>query len=100
MRSFKDSRLTVITPVYRNQDTLEALARGVSQVASESFASYGHIFVTDGLPDGSREVLRRLAASDKNIRVITLVRNFGQHTALMVGLRHAHGDHVLFLDAD
>jgi glycosyltransferase involved in cell wall biosynthesis len=100
MRSFKDSRLTVITPVYRNQDTLEELARGVSKVASESFASYEHIFVNDGSPDGSREVLRRLAASDKNIRVITLVRNFGQHTALMVGLRHAHGDHVLFLDAD
>ena len=72
----------------------------MSKVASEAFGSYEHLFVNDGSPDGSREVLRRLAASDKHVRVISLARNFGQHTALMVGMRHATGDYALFLDAD
>ena len=100
MRPFKNARLTVITPVYRNESTLEVLAQRVAKAASELFGSYEHLFVNDGSPDNSREVLRRLAASDKNVRVISLARNFGQHTALMVGMRHARGDYILFLDAD
>jgi dolichol-phosphate mannosyltransferase len=100
MRAFKDAMLTVVTPVYRNEDTLVELARRVSKVAGEMFRSYEHVFVNDGSPDGSRDVLRRLAEQDKNVRVISLVRNFGQHTALTVGMRHARGDYVLFLDAD
>jgi glycosyltransferase involved in cell wall biosynthesis len=99
-RPFKEALLTVVTPVYRNEATLEDLARRVSKVAGGAFGSFEHVFVNDGSPDGSREVLRRLAAADKSVRVISLVRNFGQHTALMVGMRHARGDYVLFLDAD
>jgi dolichol-phosphate mannosyltransferase len=100
MRAFKDAKLTVVSPVYRNEETLVELSRRLSLVARETFASYEHLFVNDGSPDGSREVLRRLAEEDKNVRVISLVRNFGQHTALTVGMRHARGDYVLFLDAD
>ena len=100
MRPFKDARLTIISPVYRNEGTLEELARRVAMVAPEIFGSYEHVFVNDGSPDGSREVLRRLAAADTNVRVVSLARNFGQHTALMVGMRHARGDYAMFLDAD
>ena len=100
MRPFSESRLTIVTPVYRNQETLEELSRRVASVVPGLFESYEHLFVNDGSPDGSRDVLRRMAAADKNVRAITLARNFGQHTALMVGLRHARGDYVMFLDAD
>jgi glycosyltransferase involved in cell wall biosynthesis len=100
MRPFNQSRLTVISPVYGNQDTLDELARRVGKAVEGLFGSYEHIFVDDCSPDKSRDVLRRLAAENKNIRVINLVRNFGQHTALMVGLRHAGGDYIMFLDAD
>ncbi len=100
MRFFEESRLTVISPVYRNEDTLEELARRIGTAANAVFGSYELVFVNDGSPDGSREVLRRLAEADKNVRAITLVRNFGQHVALMVGLRHARGDYIMFIDAD
>ena len=100
MKPFNESTLTVVTPVYRNEATLEALARQIFAVATPVFARVEYLFVNDGSPDGSRQILRRMADADKRVRVINLARNFGQHVALMAGLREAKGDYVLMIDGD
>lgn len=100
MKPFAESTLTVITPVYRNESTIEELARLMFAVASPVFARVEYLFVNDGSPDGSRQVLKRMADTDRRVKVINLARNFGQHIALMAGLREAKGDYVLMIDGD
>lgn len=100
MKPFSESTLTVISPVYRNESTLPELARQVFAAAEPLFARVEYVFVNDGSPDGSREVLRVLCGSDRRVRAINFARNFGQHTAIMAGLRAAGGDYVFVIDAD
>lgn len=100
MKMFAESTLTIVTPVYRNEATLEELARQVFEVAAPRFAAVEYIFVNDGSPDGSRQVLKRMAAADRRVKVVNLARNFGQHVALMVGMRASKGDFVLIIDGD
>ncbi len=100
MTALAASSLSVIAPVYRNEQTVEALAREVFAVADPLFASVEIVFVNDGSPDGSQAVLAAMAAQDSRVKVVRLVRNFGQHVALLAGLEHAGGDYVLLIDAD
>ncbi len=97
---FKDSLLTVVSPVYHNQDSLKELCRQVFLAATPRFKSVEYIFVNDDFPDDSRKVLKELSESHPNVKVINLARNFGQHVALRVGLEHAKGDYVMMIDAD
>jgi dolichol-phosphate mannosyltransferase len=58
------------------------------------------IFVNDGSPDNSQEVLEELAVRDPRIKVITHSRNFGSQNAFTSGLRRASGDACILLDGD
>jgi hypothetical protein len=57
------------------------------------------IFVDDGSPDDARGVVLALIEKDTAVRLVELSRNFGQHRALMTGLRYATGDFVFMIDA-
>ena len=58
------------------------------------------ILVNDCSPDGTFGVLRALAEEDGRITAVDLAKNFGQHAALMCGMRHTRGDVVVCLDDD
>jgi polyisoprenyl-phosphate glycosyltransferase len=58
------------------------------------------VFVDDRSTDGSWEALRELAASDPDVRLVRLSRNFGQHAAITAGLSKASGRWVVVLDCD
>lgn len=100
MKPYSDAMLSVVTPVYRNEQTLAELARQVFAAAAPIFGRVEYIFVNDCSPDGSRQVLRSLADGNPSIKVINLARNFGQHVALMIGMRAAVGDYVFLIDGD
>lgn len=100
MKPFNESTLTVVTPVYRNERTLEELARQMFDATGPRFARVEYIFVNDGSPDGSRQVLKRMSDADPRVKAINLARNFGQHVALMAGMKAATGDYVLLIDGD
>lgn len=100
MKPYSEATLSVVTPVYRNEQTLAELARQIFAAAAPIFGRVEYIFVNDCSPDGSRQVLKSLAQANPAIKVINLARNFGQHVALMVGMRAAVGDYVFLIDAD
>lgn len=100
MKRFNESKLSVVTPVYKNAETLERLAEAVFQAARPLFADVEYLFVNDASPDRSRETLELLSKRDKKVKVLNLARNFGQHAALMAGLGRATGDYVFFIDGD
>ena len=100
MKAYKNSKLTVLTPVYKNATSLKRLTELVFAVSEPLFAEVEYVLVNDGSPDNSREILRTLAQENPRIKVINFARNFGQHTALLAGLKVATGDFIFFIDGD
>ncbi len=92
--------LSVVIPVYNEERNLDALYARLTPVLDRTGRPYEVIFVDDGSADRSLEVLRRLHAADRAVRVIALNRNYGQHAAVFAGLDHARGDVIVTLDAD
>ena len=90
--------LSVVAPVYDEQDTIREFHGRICAALSE--IPFELVMVDDGSKDSSAEALASLAAEDPRVRVIFLSRNFGHQTALTAGLDHAVGNVVVMLDAD
>jgi glycosyltransferase involved in cell wall biosynthesis len=89
-------KLSVVMPCYNERRTVrEIVERVLAQPYEKEL-----IVVDDGSTDGSREVLRDLAAAHREIRLILQPANGGKGAALRVGFAHARGDVVLVQDAD
>lgn len=93
-------KLSIISPVYRNEDSLVELVKRCFVEAEKYYDEVEYILVNDGSPDGSLAVLRQIAQSDRRVKVVSLARNFGQHTAMMAGFGFCTGNHVFLIDAD
>lgn len=87
-------------PVYRNAATLEPLYARLLCAIAPLTDRYDIVFVNDACPEGSLEVLKRIALRDDKVSVIDLAHNVGQHQAIVIGLAHAVGDIVAVMDAD
>ena len=91
--------LTIIVPVYRGAATIGRLVEAVSQLKPAGGIEI--ILVNDGSPDDSGDVCRRLAeTATVPLTYIEHARNFGEHNAVMTGLRHARGAYVINMDDD
>ena len=93
--------LTVVIPVYRSEATLELLFQRLIPALDSLDRNYEVVLVEDGSPDNSWLVLQSLQKrfADRVVAV-QLMRNSGQHNALMCGLRHARGTVVVTMDDD
>jgi polyisoprenyl-phosphate glycosyltransferase len=90
--------LSVVAPVYNEEDTVEKFYARVCEALDG--LRFELVLVDDGSSDRSPEILTQLASSDPRVHVVFLSRNFGHQTALTAGLDHARGDAVVMLDAD
>ena len=95
-------KVSFVIPCYRSEHTLEHVVTEIREKMQELTKQYAYeiILVNDCSPDGTLAVIRRLCQEDPFIRGISFARNFGQHAALMAGLRQAAGDYVVCLDDD
>jgi len=92
--------LSVVIPVYNAAETLEELWKALQPVLDSLGREYEVILVEDGSRDRSWAVLRDLASRHGAIRPIQLMRNYGQHNALLCGIRAARHPVVVTLDDD
>ena len=92
--------VSVVIPIYNEEDNLEPLFEGLQQALGRLGNSYEIVAVDDGSTDGSFEVLKALHRADPSMKVIRLRRNFGQAAAFAAGFDHAAGDTVVSTDAD
>jgi glycosyltransferase involved in cell wall biosynthesis len=91
--------LSIVVPVYRGAATVGALVRALE--ALEPAGGLEIVLVNDGSPDNSAEVCRALAADCRvPLTYVEHARNFGEHNAVMTGLRHARGAYVITMDDD
>ena len=91
--------VSVVVPVYNGRDSIRELAARVD-AALTGAVDWELIFVVDGSPDDSWEIVRELAAQYSQIRGLELSRNFGQHSALLAGIRSARHDIIVTMDDD
>ena len=94
-------RLTVVIPVYDEEDVLPALFARLYPALDALGCSYEILFVNDGSRDRSAALLREQFQRRPEVtRVIFFNGNFGQHMAIMAGFEHCRGERVVTLDAD
>jgi undecaprenyl-phosphate 4-deoxy-4-formamido-L-arabinose transferase len=92
--------LSIVIPVYRAELTLLDLYSQLSDAMSELKVVFEIIFIEDAGGDGSWAIIERLARSDHRVRGIQMSRNYGQHNALLCGIRAAKYSIILTMDDD
>jgi dolichol-phosphate mannosyltransferase len=92
--------LSIVIPVYNEEDVLPLLAARLRPVADGLGATYEVITVDDGSDDLSPAVLQRLLRDWPQLRIVRLRANAGHQAAISAGLASARGDYVVTLDAD
>ena len=94
-------KVSFIIPCYRSEKTIEGVVSEIRDTMQELKSyEYDIFLVNDCSPDNTFEVIRHLCEKYDNITGINLAKNFGQHSALMAGLRKSDGDIVVCLDDD
>src|SRR5712672_1712768 len=91
--------LSVVIPVYNGASSIAELVGALEEISIEG----GHevVLVNDGSPDNSLEVCAALIDKARvPITLVSLARNYGEHNAVMAGLRYASGAHVITMDDD
>jgi polyisoprenyl-phosphate glycosyltransferase len=93
-------KLSAVIACYLDADAIPVMYERLTGVFRKLSLDYEIIFVNDGSPDNSRDVLHRIADGDPKVVVINHARNFGSQSAFTSGMRVATGDAVVLLDGD
>ena len=93
--------VSFVIPCYRSEITLPKVVDEIDETM-KGLISYDYeiILVNDSSPDNTWETIKTLVSEHSNITGINFAKNFGQHGALMAGLRESKGDYVICLDDD
>ena len=79
--------ISIIIPVYNEQDSLETLYYEIKKVVDRNFFNYEIIFIDDGSSDDSFNILNKIAIDDSKIIIIQFNRNYGKSDALNQGFK-------------
>ncbi len=94
-------KVSIIIPVYYNEDNLKPLYDDIKRKFIDVIDyEYEIVMVNDGSKDRSYDVMKELASMDSNIKIISLSRNFGSHSAILCGLSKCTGDCAVVKAAD
>lgn len=96
MKEGAGSALSIVIPVYNEQDSVTELYTKLVSVLSKLNCRYEIIFVNDGSTDNTLSILKKL----KPVRIISFARNLGKSQALQAGFRVATGDLIFTMDGD
>jgi undecaprenyl-phosphate 4-deoxy-4-formamido-L-arabinose transferase len=99
-RSVAVPGISVVIPVYRAQETLPKLYEQLMPAMEQLCDAFEVIFVEDCGGDNSWAVIASLASRDARVRGIRLRRNYGQHSAILCGIRAARYGNIITMDDD
>jgi len=92
--------VSVVVPLYNEQENVEILHRKLTEVMSECCTEYEVVYVDDGSTDNTLELLEEIKNEDRHVVVLSLRRNFGQAAAFAAGFDFARGKVVVTMDGD
>jgi undecaprenyl-phosphate 4-deoxy-4-formamido-L-arabinose transferase len=92
--------ISVVVPVYNSENSLRELVSRLVSALGPTGMEYEIILVNDGSRDGSWRVIAGLATADGHVKGLDLMRNYGQHNALLCGIRNASYGVIVTIDDD
>lgn len=94
--------ISIVVPVFNEEDTLAELRQRLTSVIDGSLASHSVeiLLVDDGSTDRSLEIASEFHRQDQRFKVLSLSRNFGHQAALLAGISAAQGSAIVVMDAD
>lgn len=92
--------ISAVVPAYNSELSLEELARRLNPVLKSAATEYELIIVDDGSRDGTWSVIERLAQENPWVKGVHMMRNYGQHNAVLCGIRLARHELIVTLDDD
>ena len=93
-------KISYVIPCYRSEKTIGNVVDEIKTTMASIGHEYEIILINDCSPDNTFSAIRKLAEENDNIIGLDLAKNFGQHCALMAGMRESSGDVVVCLDDD
>ena len=94
-------KISFVIPCYRSEHTLPHVVAEIEEkMKSMTEYAYDIFLINDCSPDNTFGTIQKLCREKENVKGISFARNFGQHAALMAGLRYSDGDYVICLDDD
>lgn len=91
---------SIVIPVYNSEKIVNKTVEEILKISKINNLNIEIILVNDGSKDNSWEVIKNLAKKYKEIIAINLIKNFGQHNAILCGFSHTKGDYVITMDDD
>ncbi|MCZ6623215.1 MAG: glycosyltransferase family 2 protein [Deltaproteobacteria bacterium] len=92
--------LSVVVPVYNEEESIPPLYRKIREVCESLGKSYEIVFVDDGSRDRTFELLERIHRHNDRVKVIRFRKNYGQTAAMAAGFKFARGDVIVSMDGD
>jgi dolichol-phosphate mannosyltransferase len=92
--------ISVVVPLFDEQETLGELHRRLAQTLTSVGLRYEILFIDDGSRDATPQLIDDLRKTDRNLVAIHLSRNFGHQAAVSAGIDHARGQAVIVMDGD
>ena len=96
----KKKNISVVVPLYNEEESLGELCQWISRVMQEHGFTYEVILVDDGSTDRSWEEVEKIFTNNSNVKGIRFNRNYGKSAALNTGFKAAKGEVVITMDAD
>ena len=94
-------KVSFVIPCYRSENTLEGVILEIKEAMNKlGKYTYEVILINDSSPDNTWKTIEKLSVENENIIGVNFSKNFGQHAALMAGMRETTGDYVVCLDDD
>ena len=91
---------SIIVPVYNEDQNINILNERLEKTLNLINIDYEIIYINDGSTDNSEIKIKQVMLKNSNIKLINFLTNFGQHSAIIAGLKIAKGDYMITLDAD
>ncbi len=91
---------SIVIPVYNAQNSIVELCERIKKVFENITSNYEIILIDDDSKDGSWEVLKKIHQNNENVKIIHLMKNYGQHCATLCGFKQSKGKYVITLDDD
>jgi dolichol-phosphate mannosyltransferase len=92
--------ISVVVPIYNEEVLISQFHEAIAKALEETNEDWEVVYVNDGSRDSSLDILRRLQASDPQVVVVELSRNWGHMGAISAGLLTARGDAIIMMDGD
>ena len=91
--------ITIVSPCFNEEDNVEACHQTVKALFAEHLPNYKreHIFVDNASTDRTVEILKGIAAADRNVKIVVNARNFGLFRSTFNGLKYTTGDAILVM---